>query len=86
MYKAGAEIVDTVPFAVERADQIPSRRYYDAEFYALEKEHLWPHVWQMACRLEEVRQPGDYSVYRIFDKTVIVVSNDENTVRAYHNH
>jgi len=80
------DIRGKVPHAVERADQIPARRYYDAEFYELEKEKLWPHVWQMACRLEEVPRPGDYIVYRIFDKSVIVVRTDERTVKAYHNH
>ena len=46
--RTSPEILDKVPHAVERADQIPARRYYDAEFYELEKEKLWPHVWQMA--------------------------------------
>ena len=75
-----------VPLAVTTPDRIPSRRYYDPEFFALENEHLWPHVWQMACRLEEIPRPGDYIVYRILDKSVIVVRTAEDTVKAYHNH
>ena len=47
-----------VPFAVEVPDRIPKERYYDPDFYALEAEQLWPRVWQMACRLEEIpRRP-----------------------------
>ena len=74
------------PLAVTATDRIPARRYYDPDFYRLETEKLWPHVWQMACRLEEVPQPGDYIVYRILDKSVIVVRVDADTIRAYHNH
>ena len=74
-----------VPYKVTQPDRISARRYYDREFYELEREHLWPRVWQMACRLEEIPKPGDYSVYRIFDQSVIVVRVDEKTVKAYHN-
>jgi phenylpropionate dioxygenase-like ring-hydroxylating dioxygenase large terminal subunit len=75
----------SVPHAVERTDRIPSRRYYDPEFYAMECELLWPHVWQMACRLAEIPNPGDFVEYEILDKSIIVVRVDETTVRAYHN-
>jgi phenylpropionate dioxygenase-like ring-hydroxylating dioxygenase large terminal subunit len=75
-----------VPFAVERPDRIDARRYYDPEFYRLEQERLWPHVWQMACRLQEIEKPGDFVVYEIFDQSVIVTRVDEKTVKAFHNH
>jgi glycine betaine catabolism A len=74
------------PHAIERPDRIPSPRYYDPEFYRLECERLWPRVWQMACRLEEIPKPGDYVVYEIFDQSVIITRVDEKTVKAYHNH
>ena len=51
----------TIPFAVTEPDRIPAQRYYDKEFYELECELLWPRVWQMACRLEEIPQPGSFS-------------------------
>ena len=42
------------PLAIESRDRVPAARYYDPDFFALECEHLWPRVWQMACRLEEI--------------------------------
>jgi phenylpropionate dioxygenase-like ring-hydroxylating dioxygenase large terminal subunit len=75
-----------VPFAIERPDRIPAQRYYDQEFYDLEREMLWPRVWQMACRLEEIPKPGDFVVYEIFEQSVIVTRVDEKTIKAYHNH
>ena len=75
-----------VPFAVTQPNRIPTRRYYDKEFYELECERFWPRVWQMACRLEEIPKPGDYVVYDILDQSIIVTRIDANTIKAYHNH
>ena len=73
------------PFPVVRPDLIPARRYHDPEFYALEREKLWPHVWQMACRLEEIPKPGDFVVYDILDQSVIVTRVDEKRIKAFFN-
>jgi len=77
-----------VPWAVRSVDRIPKQRYYDQDFYALETELLWPRVWQMACRLEEIPKPGDFVEYEILDQSIIVVRvADAGTepVRAYYN-
>ena len=63
----------------------PPSRYYDPEFARLERERLWPRVWQMACRLEELPEPGDYVEYTIGDQSILVVRVDESTVNAYLN-
>ena len=74
-----------VPWAVHRTDRIPKQRYYDPEFFALETELFWPRVWQMACRLEEIPEPGDFAEYEILDQSVVVVRGDDTEVRAYEN-
>jgi nitrite reductase/ring-hydroxylating ferredoxin subunit len=76
--------LDRVPYPVTNPELIPAQRYYDPEFFALENEKLWPHVWQMACRLEEIPDVGDYVDYRILDKSVIVVRT-RTGVKAFHN-
>jgi len=73
-----------VPFRVENATRIPVRRYYDAEFFRLEGQLFWPYVWQMACRLEEIPAIGDWTEYRILDKSVIVVRTAAG-IKAFHN-
>lgn len=75
-----------VPFAIQRPDRIPAQRYHDSDFYQQECEKLWPRVWQMACRLEEIPKRGDFVVYDILQYSIIVMRVDENTVKAYHNH
>ena len=76
--------LDMVPFRVADPELIPAKRYYDPAFFAAEQEKLWPHAWQMACRLEEIPEIGDYAEYRIFEKTVVVVRTNEG-IKAFHN-
>lgn len=73
-----------VPFEVTDPERIPTPRYYDEDFYKLEVEKMWPHVWQMACRTEQVQNVGDYIVYENLGKTVIVVRGKDG-IKAFHN-
>jgi nitrite reductase/ring-hydroxylating ferredoxin subunit len=74
-----------VPFAMEVADRVPKERYFDPAFYQLEVERLWPRVWQMACRLEEIPAPHDFVEYEFLDQSVIVLRTDDLGVRAFQN-
>ena len=73
------------PLLIREPDLVPAARYYDQGFYDLEVEKLWPHVWQMACRLEQIPNVGDWVEYSNFGKSVIVVRARDG-VKAYHNH
>ena len=73
-----------VPFLITDPERIPSQRYYDEDFYKLEVERLWPHVWQMACRVEQIQKVGDYVEYTNLGQSVIVVRT-KSGVKAYHN-
>jgi len=73
-----------VPHQITRRDQIPAARYYDEEFFRFEKERLWPHVWQLAARLDQIPDLGDWTEYQIFEKSILVVRTKIG-VKAYHN-
>jgi phenylpropionate dioxygenase-like ring-hydroxylating dioxygenase large terminal subunit len=75
---------DGVPFKVTDPQRIPAERYYDKAFFELERERFWPHVWQMACRLEEIPEVGDWVEYKILDWSVILVRT-RTGVKAFHN-
>lgn len=45
-----------------RADYVPASDYISRDFAALEARHLWPRVWQMACREEEMPNVGDFTL------------------------
>jgi phenylpropionate dioxygenase-like ring-hydroxylating dioxygenase large terminal subunit len=70
---------------MELPDRVRKERYFDGDFYALECEQLWPRVWQMACRLEEIPSVGDAVEYEILDQSVIVVRTSVTDVRAFQN-
>lgn len=74
-----------VPYAMPRPDRAPTPRYYDAQFFALEAEQVWMRTWQMACRLEEIPEPGDFAEYVILDQSVVVVRTGPHDVRAFQN-
>jgi phenylpropionate dioxygenase-like ring-hydroxylating dioxygenase large terminal subunit len=74
-----------VPFAMQFPDRIPKERYFDSDFYAMEAELLWSRVWQMACRLEEIPDVGDFVEYEILDQSIIVVRTDGGELRAFQN-
>jgi nitrite reductase/ring-hydroxylating ferredoxin subunit len=73
-----------VPFQITDPERIPARRYYDAEFYKLECERLWPRVWQLACRVEQIPNIGDWVEYSNVGMSVVVVRVKDG-VKAYHN-
>ena len=84
MNKMSSTLPDPVPFRVTDPERIPSRRYYEEAFFEAEREHLWSRVWQMACRLEEIPELGDFTEYRNLDQSVIVVRTKEG-VKAFAN-
>ena len=67
------------------ASRIPVERYTSPEWLAVERERFWPRVWQMACRLEEIPDVGDYAEYTIFDQSMLIVREASDRVRAFHN-
>jgi phenylpropionate dioxygenase-like ring-hydroxylating dioxygenase large terminal subunit len=74
-----------VPFAITDDKFIPPKRYYDKDYFEFENEKLWPHVWQMACRLEEIPNVGDFVEYTIAKYSVIVVRTAPGEIKAYQN-
>jgi nitrite reductase/ring-hydroxylating ferredoxin subunit len=64
---------------------IDRERYFDRGFFELERERLWPHTSQMACRLEEIPEVGDDVEYRVSDQSVLVVRTGPDEVKAYMN-
>jgi choline monooxygenase len=64
---------------------VPKARYVDVDYATLERRHLWPRVWQMACLTTDVAAPGDWIEYRIADQSIIVLRDLEGELRAFHN-
>ncbi len=63
---------------------VPVSRYTTQAFHDLEMRNMWPKVWQMACREEEIPNVGDYTTYEIGSYSIIVVRTQQG-FRAHHN-
>lgn len=66
-------------------EDIPYERYTSREFFDLEMRYVWGRAWQWACREEEIPEPGDYLVYDIGDRSVLVVRGEDGRIRAFAN-
>lgn len=64
---------------------IPIDRYIDPAFHAIEKEKLWPKVWQMAVREERIPNVGDAEVYEIADVSIVIMRVAPDTIKAFYN-
>ena len=47
--------------------------FLSADYAQEEKQKLWPRVWQMAGREEDIPNVGDYFTYDICDDSIIII-------------
>src|SRR5687768_15133176 len=86
----GLQYPDGVQFAEDIAPppaetRVRTDRYTSAAFARREQERLWKRVWQMACRSEDIPNPGDFIEYAIGDQSFLVVRGDDGVIRAFAN-
>src|SRR5687767_841698 len=78
------DFLDTAVKPRVRVDYVPADHYLSHEVVQLEKRLLWPRVWQLACRLEEIPFVDDYVTYDIHDESIIVVRITPDRIPPYH--
>lgn len=64
---------------------VPKEVYTSREFADLEARYLWPRIWQVACREEELPDVGSFVTYEILDESIIVMRTSESEIKAYNN-
>ena len=64
---------------------VSGQEYVSKEWAQLEKERLWPRVWQMACREEEIPTAGDFYTYEILEESITVVRRGDGSIGAFFN-
>ncbi|MEB4211120.1 Rieske (2Fe-2S) protein [Mycobacterium sp. 94-17] len=65
--------------------ELDTERYWSDEFAELERVHLWPRTWQVACHESEVPQPGYWFEYTLLDQSYLIVRGNDNKIRAFIN-
>lgn len=83
-YPQGAEFAEHHPLPLELT-RIPTGRYTSREFLDEELATVWKRTWQMACRSEDLPDPGSYVSYTIADQEWLVVRQTDGSVRALSN-
>jgi choline monooxygenase len=70
---------------LEKALTIPSSWYTDENFYQLEMRTVFANSWQIACRADQVVNPGQYVTSEVAGEPIVVVRGDDNMVRGFFN-
>lgn len=64
---------------------IPKERYTSPDYMRREWERMWTKVWLMACREDDIPEPGRYCVTEIGTESILIVRQPEGGIRAFHN-
>ena len=65
--------------------RVPAHVYYSQEWHDLEVEKLWSRVWQFACLVDDIPNPGDYHVYDIAHLSFLIVRTADGGIKALRN-
>jgi fatty-acyl-CoA synthase len=65
-----------------RPQEVDSRIYHSEELFAAEIELIWNRVWVYLAHESEIPQPGDYLRRSLGQDTVIVVRQEDGSVRV----
>jgi len=68
-----------------RGDPITGDRYWSPEFMQKEWDHIWTRIWHIGGLSAEVPEAGDYLVHHFRHESVILVRQQDATVRAFYN-
>ncbi len=64
---------------------IPTGRYVDPDFFALEQEHLWKKVWLLVGRDEDFEGPGSFRTFERTGSPLVVVRGNDGVLRGFFN-
>ncbi len=67
------------------ADVVDPSRYYSRAFMEKEWAQLWPRVWLLAGVTPDIREPGDFTVFKHGHEEFIIARQDDGGIRAFYN-
>ena len=60
----------------------PVEAFISREYAAAEDELLWSKVWQMAGRVEDVPNVGDFLTYNVGDESIVIIRTAADTTQG----
>lgn len=79
------DILTTPSYHSRGTAPIAAARYTSETFAKLERERMWPRVWQFAAREEDLPDPGDFVVYENAGRSFLISRQDDGSIKAMHN-
>jgi len=70
---------------LDHASTIPSSWYTNKDLYELELNAVFSNSWQVAGRLDQVSQPGEYVTSEIAGEPIVIVRGSDNVLRGFYN-
>ena len=70
---------------LDRASTIPAAWYTDPRVFDLERRAVFTRSWQVAGRVEQLREAGRFVTCDIADEPIVVVRGADNVSRAFFN-
>src|SRR5690348_720676 len=72
-----------VPLAL--ASTIPSSWYVEQNLYELERKTVFSNTWQLAARVDQVTQSGQYVTTDIAGEPIVIVRGNDGVLRGFYN-
>ena len=87
MTRTLAELIDSYdPEApLENALTIPASWYTDLRLYELEQQTVFTNSWQLAGRVDQLREPGQYVTWEISGEPIVIVRGNDGQLRGFFN-
>jgi choline monooxygenase len=70
---------------LEEARTIPASWYIDPRILELEQRTTFAETWQYACRLDQVREPGEFVTFELAGEPIVVVRGSDGVLRGFFN-
>ncbi|MBA3915263.1 MAG: aromatic ring-hydroxylating dioxygenase subunit alpha [Acidobacteriales bacterium] len=70
---------------LDQASTIPASWYVDSRVAELEKESVFRHSWQLAGRLDQLAEPGQFVTTTIADEPIVLVRGHDRALRGFYN-
>jgi choline monooxygenase len=71
--------------SLAEASTIPAAWYTDESLYQLEARTVFARSWQLVCRIEQVKDPGQYVTGEIAGEPIVVVRGGDGLLRGFFN-
>ena len=67
------------------SEDLSVERYTSREYFDREVDKVWRKTWQIACRVNQLRNPGDYFVYEIVNDSILLTRTESGELKAFYN-